>query len=205
MKTINQYQKTIFIEGVIAIVCISVVLLLSACQEEGSAEKTGQKIDQAAENVEHKYDLATSKAEQKIDAAKEAVDENVDKAQQAIIKSTDATKGALEDTGIKIDLATQKLEDKVGSVKESVVEKAETAGALVDDAVITANVKAALLGDSLLKASHIEVTTSKGVVTLKGTVDSEPIIGRAMELANSQKNVKSVKTDLIVSILTPSK
>jgi hyperosmotically inducible protein len=205
MKTTNQYQKTILGEAVIAIACLSLVFGLAACQEKGPAEQAGKKVDQAVVNVEQKYDVATTKAEQKTEAVKESLDKNADKAQEAIIKSTDSTKGALEKTGIKIDLATQKLEDKVGSVKESVVEKAETAGVLVDDSIISANVKAAILSDTLMKASHIEVKTSKGVVTLTGTVDSEPIIGRAMEIASSQKNVKSVKTDLIVSILTLSK
>jgi hyperosmotically inducible protein len=206
MKTTKQYQQTILGQTVIAIACLSLVLGLAACQKEkGPTEKAGQKIDQGVENVEQKYDLATTKAEKKIEAVKESLDKNVDKAQEGIIKSTDTTKGALEKTGLKVDLETQKLEDKVGSVKESAVEKAETGGVLVDDSVITANVKAAILGDTLMKASHIEVTTSKGVVTLTGTVDSEPIIGRAMELAGSQKHVKAVKTDLIVSILTQSK
>ena len=52
----------------------------------------------------------------------------------------------------------------------------------------------------MFKASYIEVTTVNGVVTLSGTVDSEQIIGRAMEVANSQKNVKSVQTALIVNV-----
>jgi hyperosmotically inducible protein len=206
MKTTKKYQKTILGEAAIAIACLSLVFGLAACQEEkGSAEKAGQKIDPAVENVEHKYDVATTNVENKVDAVKESLDKNVDKAKEAIIKSTDSSKGGLEQTGLKVDLEAQKLEDKVGSVKESVEKKSETAGVLVDDSVISANVKAAILSDTLMKASHIEVTTSKGVVTLKGTVDSEPIIGRAMELASSQKNVKSVKTDLIVSILTQSK
>ncbi len=206
MKTISKLKKTNLGEAAITVACLAIVLGLAACQEEkGPAEKAGQKIDQVAENVEHKYDMATTKVEQKIDAAKESLDENVDKAQEAINKSTDAAKGTLEKTELKIDMATEKLEDKVGSVKESVVDKAETAGAYVDDSVITANVKAAILNDPLLNASHIEVTTANGVVTLKGTVDSEPIIGRAIDVASSQKNVKSVKTDLIVTILTPSK
>jgi hyperosmotically inducible protein len=206
MRTTKQYQKTILGEAAIAIACLSLVFGLAACQEEkGSAEKAGQKIDPAVENVEHKYDVATTNAEKKVDAVKESLDKNVDKAKEAVITSTDYSKGALLQAGLKIDLEAQKLEDKVGGVKESVVEKAETAGVLADDSVISANVKAAILGDTLMKSSHIEVSTSKGVVTLKGTVDSEPIIGRAMELANSQKNVKSVKTDLIVSILTQSK
>jgi len=49
------------------------------------------------------------------------------------------------------------------------------------------------------------VTTDKGVVKLSGTVDSEPSIGRAMEVAGSQKNVKSVQTDLTVNASIPSK
>jgi hyperosmotically inducible protein len=206
MKRTKQYQKTILGEAAIAVACLSLVLGLAACQEEkGTAEKAGKKIDQAVENVEQNYDLATTKAENKIEAAKESLDKNVEKVSEVINKSNGITKGALEKTELKIDLETQKLEDHVGSVNESVVEKAKTAGVLVDDSVISANVKAAILSDTLMNASHIEVTTSKGVVTLKGTVDSEPIIGRAMEVASNQKNVKSVKTDLIVSILTRSK
>jgi hyperosmotically inducible protein len=61
------------------------------------------------------------------------------------------------------------------------------------------NVKEAILNDPFLKASQIEVTVVNGVVKLRGTVDSEQSIGRAMEVANSQKNVKSVETDLTVN------
>ena len=122
-------------------------------------------------------------------------------------------KGPAEKTGQKIDMALENVEhkyaaatinaeNKIDAIKESIVEKTETAGVMVDDSVISANVKAAIIRDSFMQASHIEVTTSQGEVTLKGTVDSEPIIGRAMEIASSQKNVKSVKTELIVPILT---
>ena len=122
-------------------------------------------------------------------------------------------KGPAEKVGQKIDMALENVEhkyvaatinaeNKIEATKDSVVEKVETTGVMVDDSIISANVKAAIIRDSVMKASHIEVTTSKGEVTLKGTVDSEPIIGRAMEIASSQKNVKSVKTELIVPILT---
>jgi len=40
------------------------------------------------------------------------------------------------------------------------------------------------------------------VVKLSGKVDSEPSIGRAMEVASSQKHVKSVETDLIVNTIS---
>ena len=111
---------------------------------------------------------------------------------------------AAESAEQKIDKATETAEKKIEAAKESVTEKTETAGEYIDDSVITTKVKTAILNDPLLNASHIEVTTDKGVVKLSGTVDSEQSIGRAMEVANSQKNVKSVLTDLVVKASTPS-
>ncbi|MDD1617805.1 MAG: hyperosmotically inducible periplasmic protein, partial [Methylococcaceae bacterium NSP1-2] len=68
----------------------------------------------------------------------------------------------------------------------------------------TMKVKTAILNDPILNASHIEVTTVNGVVKLSGTVDSEQSIGRAMEVANSQKNVKSVQNALVVKEGAPT-
>jgi hyperosmotically inducible protein len=48
------------------------------------------------------------------------------------------------------------------------------------------------------------VTTVKAVVKLSGTVDSEPSISRAIEVAKSQENVLSVESSLVVNIM-PSK
>jgi hyperosmotically inducible protein len=199
MKITTEHKKNILVEGVIVITFISIIFGLADYQQEGAAEKTGENIDNAVENAEQNYDLAITKVDQKVEAAKESLDKKVDKAQEVINDSTDASKGVLEATGIKIDLVTEKLESKVVGVKESVVEKAVTTGAYVDDSVITTTVKTAILKDTLFNLSHIEVATVKGIVTLRGTVDSEPIIGRAMEVVNSQKNVKSVKNDLIVT------
>ncbi len=151
-------KATILADRVLVIACLSAALGLAGCQQEGSAEKAGKKIDQAAEKAEQKIEKTTEKAEKKIEAA-----------------------------------------------KESIAEKTETAGEYIDDSVITTKVKTAILNEPLLNASHIEVTTDKGVVKLSGTVDSEQSIGRAMEVASSQKNVKSVITDLTVKSSTLSK
>ncbi|MDI1276869.1 BON domain-containing protein [Methylobacter sp.] len=121
--------------------------------------------------------------------------------------------GAAEKAGKKIDSAAENAEQKIEQTtekvgkelegaKESVTEKAETAGEFIDDSVITTTVKAAILNDPLLNASHIEVTTDKGVVKLSGTVDSEPSISKAIEVAKSQKNVLSVESSLVVNIMT---
>ena len=106
--------------------------------------------------------------------------------------------GIVEKAGKKIDRAAEKASQKIDAAKESLDQKASKAGEYIDDSMITAKVKAAILNDPFLNASKIEVTTVNGIVKLSGTVDSEQNIGRAVDLANSQENVKSVATDLIV-------
>jgi hyperosmotically inducible protein len=207
MKTKNEYKQNNLVGNALVVSCLVAVLGLAGCEKEGTAEKAGKKIDYAKENVEQKIEQATEKADKKIEAAKESMGQAADKAGESIDKSTNASKEMLENAGKKIDQAAENAEKKIEDAKESVVNKSETAGEYIDDSVITMNVKAAILNDSMLKASpsQISVTTVNGVVKLSGTVDSEISIGRAMEVASSQKNVKSVQTDLIVNTITPSK
>jgi hyperosmotically inducible protein len=146
MKTINKFKQNISPNRVLVITCLSTILGLAGCQQEGTAEKAGKKLDQA----------------------------------------------------------TEKAGDKIEGARESVIDKTQTAGEYIDDSVITMKVKTAILKDPILKASHIEVTTVNGVVKLSGTVDSEQSIGRAMEVANSQKNVKSVQNALVVKEGAPT-
>jgi len=146
MKTINKFKHNISPNRVLVITCLSTILGLAGCQQEGTAEKAGKKLDQA----------------------------------------------------------TEKAGDKIEGARESVIDKTQTAGEYIDDSVITMKVKTAILNDPILNASHIEVTTVNGVVKLSGTVDSEQSIGRAMEVANSQKNVKSVQNALVVKESTPT-
>jgi hyperosmotically inducible protein len=146
MKTINKFKQNISPNRVLVITCLSTILGLAGCQQEGTAEKAGKKLDQA----------------------------------------------------------TEKAGEKIEGAKESVIDKTQTAGEYIDDSVITMKVKTAILNDPILNASHIEVTTVNGVVKLSGTVDSEQSIGRAMEVANSQKNVKSVQNALVVKESTPT-
>ena len=105
---------------------------------------------------------------------------------------------AAEKAELQVDQATEKAGKKMDDAKDSVSNSADQAGDYISDSVITAKVKAVILGDSILRASHIDVTTTNGVVKLSGTVDSEQSLGRAMELAGEQKDVKSVETTLVV-------
>jgi osmotically-inducible protein OsmY len=74
----------------------------------------------------------------------------------------------------------------------------ESTGEYVDDAVITAKVKASIFNEPNLKASEINVETYKGDVQLSGFVAQPADAQRAAEVARGVKGVTSVKNDIRV-------
>jgi hyperosmotically inducible protein len=74
----------------------------------------------------------------------------------------------------------------------------ESAGEVVDDSVLTAKVKTALIEDPVTKAGQIDVETYRGVVQLAGVVDSQEAKARAVELARAVSGVQEVRNDLRV-------
>ena len=74
----------------------------------------------------------------------------------------------------------------------------EGTGQYVDDSVITAKVKAAILGEPGLKVSEINVETYKGVVQLSGFVSSRTDINGAVRVASAVGGVKSVNNEMQV-------
>jgi hyperosmotically inducible protein len=105
--------------------------------------------------------------------------------------------GTAEKAGKTVDQAAESAGKKFEKAGEAVAEKVEKAGDYLDDSAITAKVKAEILSEPLLKVSQISVTTTNGVVKLSGTVDSQQSIDRAMEIARSVKDVKSVENGLV--------
>ena len=74
-----------------------------------------------------------------------------------------------------------------------------TAGEVVDDATITAQIKAKLAADPDLSALKINVDTNQGAVRLKGEVKTLALRRKADELVQGIKGVKSVDNQLIVT------
>lgn len=74
----------------------------------------------------------------------------------------------------------------------------EGTGEFVDDSVITAKVKTAILREINLKVGEIKVMTFKGDVQLSGIVDTQDEIEIAVKVAKGVPGVKSVKSDLHV-------
>ena len=76
--------------------------------------------------------------------------------------------------------------------------KTETPGAYIDDAVITAKVKAAILKDESVKATEVNVETYKGIVQLTGFVKSQANIDKAVKIAKAVDGVISVQNNMVV-------
>ncbi len=141
---------------------------VTAATEPTMAQKTEMAVKNAAEKTK----------EMAIDA-KDAV-------------SNKLTEWKLTPADLKADL------EKGGRIVRS---KAATVGAkagtMFDNAKAVTVINAKLVGDSQLSALKINVDADQGVVTLKGTVKSPALIGRAIAIALDTDDVTQV-----VSLLT---
>jgi len=71
-------------------------------------------------------------------------------------------------------------------------------GTAVDDSAITTKVKTAMIRDSEVAASKINVETSQGTVHLSGTATSAREADKAEQIARNTPGVKAVKNDIRV-------
>ncbi|MBY0341817.1 MAG: BON domain-containing protein [Rhodocyclaceae bacterium] len=70
--------------------------------------------------------------------------------------------------------------------------KEENITPVVEDSVLTSNVKAAIAADPELKGLDIQVAANAGVVELSGAFDSYPKLDRALSVVRGVTGVKSV-------------
>jgi osmotically-inducible protein OsmY len=80
----------------------------------------------------------------------------------------------------------------------AVVRGQETVGAYVDDAAITAAIKAKFVDDKIVSAGSISVETLNGIVQLSGFAKSAAEKNQAEQIARSSKNVRSLRNDIVV-------
>ena len=86
---------------------------------------------------------------------------------------------------------TEEMKDKAKSATES-------AKVAVTDSWVTSKTKIALFADERVKGREVSVDTRKGVVNLRGKVDSDEAKTAAAEVAKKIEGVQSVKNDLQV-------
>lgn len=75
---------------------------------------------------------------------------------------------------------------------------ASSAGAVIDDSIISTKIKTALLADADIKGSDIVVETKKGEVQLSGFVRDKTQIDKAVKVASAVEGVKKVDNKMTV-------
>jgi hyperosmotically inducible protein len=79
----------------------------------------------------------------------------------------------------------------------------QSTGEMMDNAAITAKVKAALIDDPGVKGMSVNVDTFRGEVQLNGFVETEAQKSRAEDIAAGVDGVKMVKNNLTVKTNVP--
>ncbi|HKK34101.1 MAG TPA: BON domain-containing protein [Desulfomicrobiaceae bacterium] len=103
-----------------------------------------------------------------------------------------------ESIGEEMEAAGDMAAEKMDQAGQTLDEAAQEAGTYLDDSGITAQIKMDILRDPLLETSTISVTTTDGVVTLEGSVDSAEHADRAVQIATNIDSVTGVENKLTV-------
>lgn len=110
--------------------------------------------------------------------------------------------GPAESAGKKIDQTANDASKAITNVTEKVgdkmIEQSAKTGVAIDDAEITAKVKASIFSEPGMKTLQISVDTIKGVVTLTGSADSQASSDRVRSLAAAVAGVSQVDNRLMV-------
>jgi hyperosmotically inducible protein len=89
-----------------------------------------------------------------------------------------------------------------GAADEKAQTTTQEAKTMVSDSWLTSKTKISLFADERVKMTQINVDTVKGVVHLRGKVDSAEAKSAASDVAQAVEGVKSVKNDL--EVVTPT-
>ena len=97
---------------------------------------------------------------------------------------------------------TAGAQSKMEQTKDKAKSTTQEAKTMVSDSWITSKTKIALFADERVKGTQVSVDTMKGVVHLRGKVDSDEAKSAAADVAKGIEGVQSVKNDL--QVVAPS-
>ena len=100
---------------------------------------------------------------------------------------------------------TARAADTADKAKEQAQTTTQEAKTMVTDSWVTSKTKISLFADERVKGTQVSVDTTKGVVHLRGKVDSAEAKSAAGEITKGIDGVKSVKNDLQVVAPTARK
>jgi len=173
----------------VALIASSVVLSMAACSSTRTQRAPGEQVDDAALLTSVKSALVANKV---TDAGEINVDVNRGTVKLAGFVDTDKEKTAAGDVARHVK-GVQTVQNDITVHKQN-----ESTGDYIDDSVLTAKVKTALIESPETKAHQINVETDHGVVQLSGFVDNAAAKTAATNVAKSVTGVKSVKNELSV-------
>ncbi|HEY7114124.1 MAG TPA: BON domain-containing protein [Thermoanaerobaculia bacterium] len=146
---------------------------------------------------------ATVKSKLAADTTVQAHEINVDTKNHVVTLTGTVDTQAAKDKAVEIARDTKGVTDVVDNMTVKMAEAAvappagETVGQHVDDAAITAQVKAKLLADATVGGLKIDVDTKEGVVTLTSNkMKSQMEIDQAIRLARTVDGVRDVVSNL---------
>ena len=173
----------------VALIATSAVLSMAACSSTRTQRAPGEQVDDAALLTNVKSALVANKV---TDAGEINVDVNRGTVKLAGFVDTDKEKAAAGDVARNVK-GVQTVQNDITVHKAN-----ESTGEYIDDSVVTAKVKTALIESPDTKAHQINVETDHGVVQLSGFVDNAAAKTAATNVAKSVSGVKSVKNELSV-------
>lgn len=127
-----------------------------------------------------------------------------EKTKEAAVDAKDAFAAKLEEWNLTPSDIKADLQKSGRVVRDKTVAAGEKVGGALDNARIVTVINGKYVADSDLSALKINVDASEGVVTLKGTVASLELIGRAMTLALDTNGVAQVVSLLTLDTGTPA-
>jgi hyperosmotically inducible protein len=171
------------------IVAVVAMASMAACTATRTTRSAGETLDDATVTAKVKTALARDPATSayKIEVESYRGDVQLNGFVQTADMKSAATRVAKSVNGVK--KVSNNLEVSSGE---------RTAGEAVDDGVITAKVKAALISDPNVAAHEVNVQTREGVVQLAGFVDTSAQKSKAGEVTRRVAGVKEVDNQLEV-------
>jgi hyperosmotically inducible protein len=178
--------------------------LVSACDRQAtteaqrSAERAGQKIDNALERTGKQLAEAGEKTQKKLAEAGERIKPKLEEAGARISDAGEKAAATVKDAVAPNATTTTTTTTTVTTGPSTSVTglPPQTRSALGDTA-ITASIKTDFLKDPDLSILKIDVDTKNGVVTLNGLADNEDARVRAEKIANGVKGVREVRNFLV--------
>lgn len=173
----------------VTLIAATALLGMAACSTTRTQRAPGEQVDDAALLTSVKSALAS-------DPITESGEINVD-VHRGIVKLSGFVDSSKEQAQA---VQVARTVDGVKEVLNDIAVKTgnSSTGEVIDDSLLTAKVKTALITSPDTKAHQINVETKAGVVQMSGFVDSAAAKAAATTVARSVSGVKDVKNELSV-------